>query len=168
MKTTTRFGMLAAASAFALGTLATAGELRAQSGGTDVQTKGNAAETLGSDTTGNRFDTWDTDRSGTIDRDEFSTGAAESGQYDDWVGEKPYLTRQEFHRAIGDTSKDDMASFDSEQAFDTWDADQNDQLTEDEFNQGWYRNYDRDESGDLDESEFGMFEEDADKGGWFE
>lgn len=165
MKTTTRFAMLAAASAFALGTLANAGDLRAQ---TDVQTKGSAAETVGSDTTGNRFDTWDADRSGTIDRDEFNAAATESGEYKDWVGEKPYLTRQEFHRAIGDTSDPDLESFDSEQAFSTWDEDQNDELTEEEFNQGWYRTYDADQSGDLDENEFGMFEEDADKRGWFE
>ena len=78
MKSHPRFATFATAAALALGTVA-------------------AAPALADD---QRFGSWDADKSGTIDRDEFRTGAADAGMDKQWTGEKPYLTRQEFHLSL--------------------------------------------------------------------
>lgn len=115
-----------------------------------------------------RFKDWDANQSGAIEREEFQTGMRDAGK-NPISGDAPYLTRQDFHRAIGDTSQQDLFSYDSaDAAFDDWDADANEQLTEDEFSEGWFTGYDADQNDQLDENEFGMFEEGANEGGWFE
>ena len=52
--------------------------------------------------------------------------------------------------------------------YDSWDADGDGALTEDEFNTGVYGAYDRDDSGVIEEPEFGDVGDDMGDGGFFD
>lgn len=117
-----------------------------------------------------RFSEWDTNKDGTIDRDEFQAGAAGTGYYEKWRGEEPALTRQDWRAKLGEPKhfSEGQQAFDADDTFKSWDADQDERLKEHEMGEGWFQTYDRDRNEDLNEEEFGMFEEDADSQGWFE
>lgn len=147
MKTRSHIAALAAG-VFALGTLAA----------TPVLAEGKS-----------QFKNWDADSSGTIDRDEFMKGSA--GTYESWRGEKPALTRQDWHARIGNPetmSDPNQQAFDADSIFDDWASDPETGLQEEEMGEGWFQSYDRDANEELDEEEFGRFEEEGIRQRWFE
>lgn len=57
--------------------------------------------------------------------------------------------------------------FDDEGLFDTWDANGDNMLDENEYGEGIFNTYDEDGNGDLSEDEYGDFNDDAgDNGFW--
>ena len=74
-----------------------------------------------------------------------------------------------------DTDQDGILSeeefgtgFGENEAFDTWDADDDGLLSEDEFNAGVFGGYDEDESGAIEEPEFGDIGDDMGEGGFWD
>lgn len=59
------------------------------------------------------------------------------------------------------------AGFGDEGVFDDWDANDDNMLTDVEYNEGVFNSYDRNDDGMLDDNEWGLYEDDAgDNGFW--
>ena len=58
--------------------------------------------------------------------------------------------------------------FGENEAFDSWDADGDGLLSEDEFNTGVFGSYDEDDSGAIEEPEFGDIGDDMGDGGFWD
>lgn len=110
---------------------------------------------------------WDADTSGSITSEEWNTGWANYGLTGDIdQNDDRMLDRTEFEQAIGDE-----AGFNErygETAFDDWDANDDDMLSDEELGTGMYTAYDADASGDLNEEEFATFGDDAGEDGLFD
>ena len=91
------------------------------------------------------FQKWDDDRDGTIDLDEFDDNADLFDGYDD--NDDGFLSKSEFL----DGPAEDYVMVG---AFDTYDGDGNNRLTEDEFYAGLLEDFDTDGDGALDEDEW--------------
>ena len=82
--------------------------------------------------------------------------AAQSGHMEWDTDQNNVVDEAEWAEGLGQTG-----------GFGGWDADEDEMISEDEYSAGMLRGYDADESGDLDETEFGEFEKDQ-EAGWFE
>ena len=71
------------------------------------------------------------------------------------------VSEQEFGEGWG-------SSFGDESAFSTWDEDGDGALTEEEYNAGVFGSYDDDESGAIEEPEFGDVGDDMGDGGFWD
>ncbi|WP_375262679.1 hypothetical protein [Palleronia sp.] len=85
--------------------------------------------------------------------------AQEIGEWD--ADSSGAVSEDEFHEGWG-------ASFEDESAFSTWDEDGDGALTEDEYNAGVFNSYDDDDSGEIEEPEFGDVGDDMGDGGFWD
>ena len=67
------------------------------------------------------------------------------------------VNSEEFHKGFGNIG-----------AYNAWDTDGDGNLTEDEFNTGVYGGYDRDDSGAIEEPEYGDVGDDMGDGGFWD
>lgn len=67
---------------------------------------------------------------------------------------------------VGISENEFGEGFDTGGVYDTWDADNDDMLTEDEFETGLYDTYDVNDDDVLDEEEFANYQEDEEQGFW--
>ncbi|MDY8110808.1 hypothetical protein U0C82_16835 [Fulvimarina sp. 2208YS6-2-32] len=78
--------------------------------------------------------------------------------YSDWDTDGTAgINQEEFNTGFGEGG-----------VYDSWDANSDGSLTEDEFNAGVYDGYDADDSGALEEPEFGDVGDDMGDGGFFD
>ncbi|MEF2554288.1 hypothetical protein VQ042_23695 [Aurantimonas sp. A2-1-M11] len=88
-----------------------------------------------------------------------ATGAAFAQEaFSDWDADgNAGINQEEFNTGFGEGG-----------VYDSWDADGDGALTEDEFNAGVYGGYDRDDSGVIEEPEYGDVGDDLGDGGFFD
>ena len=81
----------------------------------------------------------------------------------EWDGDADgALNREEFNEGWGSSYGE------GESAFGTWDEDGDGALSEDEYNAGVFNSYDRDDSGAIEEPEFGDVGDDMGDGGFWD
>lgn len=160
---------LAAVSALALG-LAAGGALAQATGstmgtgtdadaatGTDMGATGAGAATdmatTGTDgmAGGSMMGTYDADASGTVSEEEFGAGMASGGTFQSLDVDSDGMVSQDEYLA---------ARPDDQQIFEEMDAAGAGMLSEEDYGAATFRQFDADESGDLDETEFGQYETD--------
>lgn len=86
----------------------------------------------------------------------FAAAPASAEMFDDWdTDDEVGISEDEWGTGFGESG-----------VYDTWDADDG-LLSEDEFNSGVFGSYDANDDGTIDETEFGVYEDDVgDKGFW--
>lgn len=106
------------------------------------------------------FDTWDTDRDGTINEDEFNQGNmnlqeqrsqrmyGEEGLQE----EQPLNTNEEV--TTGSDVTNEGVNDNGIETYNDWDKDRDGTINRDEFNQGTYNSLDRNQDGALDMDEY--------------
>jgi hypothetical protein len=110
---------------------------------------------------------WDQNADSSLDQQEFQSGFDGAGVFGDWdANDDDMLSQEEFTAGIGENTDDFQSRF-GDDAFGEWDADDDTSLTTEEFNEGVYSGYDADESGTIEEPEFGDLGDDiGDAGFW--
>jgi Ca2+-binding EF-hand superfamily protein len=99
------------------------------------------------------FSNWDNDNNGAVSQQEFAQGIKKQGFFDRWDDDgNGQLNRDEFQEVGANTD------------FETFDANNDDYLTEDEFSTGFYDTWDADNDTMLSENEW----DDASDEGWFD
>lgn len=120
------------------------------------------------------FETWDADDDGSLNNDEFNSAifANTDADDDDFVDEDEW--NRGFTGMYGNYVEDDFATYDTDgdgnldsdewnevyvetDFYTTYDADENDLVTEDEFNQGLYSDWDTNDDDMVDENEFNVY-----------
>jgi len=83
---------------------------------------------------------------------------AAAQEFSEWDTDKSAgLNAEEFNAGFGENG-----------VYDAWDANDDNNLTEDEFNAGVFGGYDRDDDGMIEEPEFGDYGDDIGDGGFFD
>ncbi|MGJ3265009.1 MAG: hypothetical protein ACFE0R_17420 [Salinarimonas sp.] len=110
---------------------------------------------------------WDANSDAMIDQTEWNTGWANQGLTGsiDADGDGS-ITRTEFEEAIGDEAR--FTERYGETAYEDWDSNDDDVLNDEELSAGMYSAYDADDSGGIDETEFGAYEDDVGEEGLFD
>ena len=111
---------------------------------------------------------WNVNSDTGIDANEFNTGFDGAGIYDKWdANDDGNVSQDEWNAAIGDNSTAFNERF-GETAWDDWDADDNDMLTNEEFQTGAFGAYDDNDDNYIDEPEFGDYGDDIGDGGFWD
>jgi hypothetical protein len=106
------------------------------------------------------FGEWDGDGDGAISGEEFNTGFGENGAFGSWdANGDGGLDETELGTGFGDREVGE---------FSDWDGNADGRVNNEEFNAGVYNNYDADDSGAIEEPEFGDVGDDMGDGGLFD
>ena len=106
------------------------------------------------------FSEWDGDGDGAISKEEFNTGFGENEAFSNWdANGDGALDETELGTGFGDREAGE---------FSEWDQNADGLANDEEFNAGVYGNYDTDESGAIEEPEFGDVGDDMGDGGLFD
>ncbi len=106
------------------------------------------------------FSEWDSDGDGAISEEEFNTGFGENEAFNTWdANDDGGLDETEFGTGFGDREVGE---------FSEWDESGDGLVDNEEFNAGVYGNYDADDSGVIEEPEFGDMGDDIGDGGLFD
>lgn len=124
----------------------------------------------------NAYGDWDTNADAGIDQQEWNTGWGQNGVFDRFdANSDGMLSKDEFNEGLGTNSTGSVGTAGStfndrfgETAYNDWDADGDGNLSEDEFNEGVYAGYDQDDSGVIEEPEFGDYGDDIGDGGFWD
>lgn len=114
-----------------------------------------------------QVDDWDTDTEAGISSDEFRAGLEGTGVFDEWdTNGDNMLSQSGFNEGLGYNDAAFNERF-GEDYYNTWDANSDNNIDEDEFYSGSYSGYDADANDMIDEQEFGNFDnDDGDDGFW--
>ncbi len=115
-----------------------------------------------------QWNEWNANADVGIDENEFGTGFGSSGVWDTWdANDDDMIDENEWTAGIGDNEADFNERF-GETAWDDWDVNDDAMLDRDEFNTGVYGAYDADDSGFIEEPEFGDLGDDIGDEGIFD
>lgn len=103
------------------------------------------------ETDNNWYSNWDADTSDPLNQEEFAAGFEEEGFFDDWdMDNDTYLSEEEFNDAFGD---EEWFQEDGDW-FNTWDANSDDQIDEDELSTGLFDTWNENDNEALEQNEF--------------
>ncbi|GGK54687.1 hypothetical protein [Salinarimonas ramus] len=115
------------------------------------------------------FSDWDADGNGSISMEEFETNfGGDTGVFYSWdTNDDNSIGPDELSAGLGDNATAFNERF-GDDAFTEWDEDADGMLTETEFNEGVYAGYDADDSGVIEEPEYGDLGDDVGDEGFFD
>lgn len=100
------------------------------------------------------FGAWDTSADGMLDNDEFRTRFNDGGWYGDWDGDRNGILSSEEFGTANTGWGDAPGGVDTNGLMDTWDADEDGLVDQDEAATGAFSAWDRDSNNMIDTSEF--------------
>lgn len=107
------------------------------------------------------FDHWDSNDNDLIENEEFNQGLYDSDYYSNWdsdVGGS--LTEEEWSVGI-----ESWSEYDGNVGFSDWDLNNDNEISEDEFGNGFFDTVDEDKNNTIDQNEWSLF--DSEKYGLF-
>lgn len=100
------------------------------------------------------FAAWDTNSDGMLDNNEFRTRFNDGGWYGDWDGDRNGTLSKEEFGTVNTAWGDAPEGVDTNGLFDTWDADEDGLVGNDEAATGAFSAWDRDRNNRVDTNEF--------------
>ncbi|HEX6981495.1 MAG TPA: hypothetical protein VF181_01935 [Balneolaceae bacterium] len=113
-----------------------------------------ASPALAQDNQGSEFDSWDANSDSTLSQDEFTSGVSDMGYYDEWDADgNGEISEEEWNTGI----EDNFDAYDGEY----WDMDGDGVLSEEEFENGLFDTVDEDDDDSITEDEFDSWYDDG-------
>lgn len=100
------------------------------------------------------FGAWDTNADGMLDNNEFRTRFNDGAWYGDWDGDRNGTVSKEEFGTVNTAWGDAPEGVDTNGVFDTWDADKDGMIRNEEAATGAFTAWDRDRNNTIDNNEF--------------